>query len=211
MPESATEYYKKVASHLFSSLGWPCGYRIVFLGSFFGVFFLGGRRFFGQFWAILGNLGRFFGGRPISLSLNTGFGSGYVLVSLRAYASAGRLCARFTARIRLRRSAMCSFHCAHTPPIARAAVYCRSKIETADRFRLARNHSIVVLQNYDINVIYADKMERVHAEWRKIWMNDAPMATQSSKPAIDRATMAFWSCATMSSGVASVMPDVRRE
>ncbi len=100
MPESATEYYKKVASHLFSSLGWPCGYRIVFLGSFFGVFFLGGRRFFGQFWAILGNLGRFFGGRPISLSLNTGFGSGYVLVSLRAYASAGRLCARFTARIR---------------------------------------------------------------------------------------------------------------
>ena len=100
MPEPATEYYKKVASHLFSSLGWPCGYRIVFLGSFFGVFFWGGRRFFGQFWAILGNLGRFFGGRPISLSLNTGFGSGYVLVSLRAYASAGWLCARFTARIR---------------------------------------------------------------------------------------------------------------
>ena len=103
MPESATEYYKKVASHLFSSIGWPCGYRIVFLGSFFGVFFLGGRRFFGQFWAILGNFGQFwafFWGRPISLSLNTGFGSGYVLVSLRAYASAGRLCARFTARIR---------------------------------------------------------------------------------------------------------------
>ena len=122
-----------------------------------------------------------------------------------------RLCARFTARIRLRRLAMCSFHCAHTPPIARAAVYCRSKIETADRFRLARNHSIGVLQNYDINVIHADKMERVHAEWRKIWMNDAPMATQSSKPAIDRATMAFWSCSTMSSGVASVMRDVRRE
>ena len=98
MPEPATEYYKKVASHLFSSLGWPCGYRIVFLGRFFGVFFWGiffwgGRRFFGQFWA-------FFWGRPISLSLNTGFGSGYVLVSLRAYASAGRLCARFTARIR---------------------------------------------------------------------------------------------------------------
>ena len=55
---------------------------------------------FGQFWAILGNFGQFFGGRPISLSLNTGSGSGYVLVSLRAYASAGRLCARFTARIR---------------------------------------------------------------------------------------------------------------
>ena len=48
------------------------------------------------------SLGLFSGiwGRPISLSLNTGFGSGYVLVSLRAYASAGRLCARFTARIR---------------------------------------------------------------------------------------------------------------
>ena len=179
MPESATEYYKKVASHLFSSLGWPCGYRIVFLGRFFGVFFLGGRRFFGQFWAIWGV---FWG------------------VALFRYRS-----------IRALAPAMCSFHCAHTPPIARAAVYCRSKIETADRFRLARNHSIGVLQNYDINVIHADKMERVHAEWRKIWMNDAPMATQSSKPAIDRATMAFWSCSTMSSGVASVMPDVRRE
>ena len=182
MPESATEYYKKVASHLFSSLGWPCGYRIVFLGSFFGVFFFGGGGFlgnFGQFWAILGV---FLGG------------------ALFRYRS-----------IRALAPAMCSFHCAHTPPIARAAVYCRSKIETADRFRLARNHSIGVLQNYDINVIHADKMERVHAEWRKIWMNDAPMATQSSKPAIDRATMAFWSCATMSSGVASVMPDMRRE
>ena len=196
MPEPATEYYKKVASHLFSSLGWPCGYRIVFLGSFFGVFFLGGGGFlgnFGQFWAILGVF----------------LGSPYFAIA--QYGLWLRLCARFTARIRLRRSAMCSFHCAHTPPIARAAVYCRSKIETADRFRLARNHSIGVLQNYDINVIHADKMERVHAEWRKIWMNDAPMATQSSKPAIDRATMAFWSCSTMSSGVASVMPDVRRE
>ena len=182
MPESATEYYKKVASHLFSSIGWPCGYRIVFLGSFFGVFFWGGGGFlgnFGQFWAIWGV---------------------FLGVALFRYRS-----------IRALAPAMCSFHCAHTPPIARAAVYCRSKIETADRFRLARNHSIVVLQNYDINVIHADKMERVHAEWRKIWMNDAPMATQSSKPAIDRATMAFWSCSTMSSGVASVMPDVRRE
>ena len=187
MPESATEYYKKVASHLFSSLGWPCGYRIVFLGRFF---FGGGA----VFWAILGV---FLGGSPY--------------FAIAQYGLWLRLCARFTARIRLRRSAMCSFHCAHTPPIARAAVYCRSKIETADRFRLARNHSIGVLQNYDINVIHADKMERVHAEWRKIWMNDAPMATQSSKPAIDRATMAFWSCSTMSSGVASVMPDVRRE
>ena len=168
MPESATEYYKKVASHLFSSLGWPCGYRIVFLGYFFLVG--------GQFWGV------------------------FLGVALFRYRS-----------IRALAPAMCSFHCAHTPPIARAAVYCRSKIETADRFRLARNHSIVVLQNYDINVIHADKMERVHAEWRKIWMNDAPMATQSSKPAIDRATMAFWSCSTMSSGVASVMPDVRRE
>ena len=197
MPESATEYYKKVASHLFSSLGWPCGYRIVFLGSFFGVFFWGGAA---VFWAILGNFGQFgafFWGSPY--------------FAIAQYGLWLRLCARFTARIRLRRSAMCSFHCAHTPPIARAAVYCRSKIETADRFRLARNHSIGVLQNYDINVMHADKMERVHAEWRKIWMNDAPMATQSSKPAIDRATMAFWSCATMSSGVASVMPDVRRE
>ena len=54
------------------------------MGSFFGVFFWGGAA---VFWAILGNLGRFFGGRPISLSLNTGFGSGYVLVSLRAYAA----------------------------------------------------------------------------------------------------------------------------
>ena len=82
MPEPATEYYKKVASHLFSSLGWPCGYRIVFLGYFFwGA---------AVFWAILGNFGQFwafFWGRPISLSLNTGFGSGYVLVSLRAYAA----------------------------------------------------------------------------------------------------------------------------
>ena len=171
-----------------------------FFGVFFWGIFLGGRRFFGQFWAILGNFGQFgafFWGSPY--------------FAIAQYGLWLRLCARFTARIRLRRSAMCSFHCAHTPPIARAAVYCRSKIETADRFRLARNHSIVVLQNYDINVIHADKMERVHAEWRKIWMNDAPMATQSSKPAIDRATMAFWSCATMSSGVASVMPDVRRE
>ena len=87
MPEPATEYYKKVASHLFSSLGWPCGYRIVFLGSFFGVFFWGGRRFFGQFWAILGNFGRFFG------------------VALFRYRS-----------IRALAPAMCSFHCAHTPP-----------------------------------------------------------------------------------------------
>ena len=90
MPESATEYYKKVASHLFSSLGWPCGYRIVFLGSFFGVFFLGGGGFlgnFGQFWAILGNFGRFFG------------------VALFRYRS-----------IRALAPAMCSFHCAHTPP-----------------------------------------------------------------------------------------------
>ena len=88
MPESATEYYKKVASHLFSSLGWPCGYRIVFLGSFlgqfFGVFFLGGRRFFGQFLAIWGV---FFG------------------VALFRYRS-----------IRALAPAMCSFHCAHTPP-----------------------------------------------------------------------------------------------
>ena len=90
MPESATEYYKKVASHLLSSLGWPCGYRIVFLGSFFGVFFLGGGGFlgnFGQFWAILGNFGRFFG------------------VALFRYRS-----------IRALAPAMCSFHCAHTPP-----------------------------------------------------------------------------------------------
>ena len=87
MPEPATEYYKKVASHLFSSIGWPCGYRIVFLGSFFGVFFWGGRRFFGQFWAILGNFGRFFG------------------VALFRYRS-----------IRALAPAMCSFHCAHTPP-----------------------------------------------------------------------------------------------
>ena len=90
MPESATEYYKKVASHLFSSLGWPCGYRIVFLGSFFGVFFWGGGGFlgnFGQFWAILGNFGRFFG------------------VALFRYRS-----------IRALAPAMCSFHCAHTPP-----------------------------------------------------------------------------------------------
>ena len=90
MPDPATEYYKKVASHLFSSLGWPCGYRIVFLGSFFGVFFLGGGGFlgnFGQFWAILGNFGRFFG------------------VALFRYRS-----------IRALAPAMCSFHCAHTPP-----------------------------------------------------------------------------------------------
>ena len=90
MPEPATEYYKKVASHLFSSIGWPCGYRIVFLGSFFGVFFLGGGGFlgnFGQFWAILGNFGRFFG------------------VALFRYRS-----------IRALAPAMCSFHCAHTPP-----------------------------------------------------------------------------------------------
>ena len=101
MPESATEYYKKVASHLFSSLGWPCGYRIVFLGSFFGVFFLGGGGFlgnFGQFWAILGVF----------------LGSPYFAIA--QYGLWLRLCARFTARIRLRRSAMCSFHCAHTPP-----------------------------------------------------------------------------------------------
>ena len=84
MPESATEYYKKVASHLFSSLGWPCGYRIVFLGSFFGVFFLGGRRFFGQFWAIWGV---------------------FLGVALFRYRS-----------IRALAPAMCSFHCAHTPP-----------------------------------------------------------------------------------------------
>ena len=91
MPEPATEYYKKVASHLFSSIGWPCGYRIVFLGSFFGVFFFGGGGGFlgnfGQFWAILGNFGRFFG------------------VALFRYRS-----------IRALAPAMCSFHCAHTPP-----------------------------------------------------------------------------------------------
>ena len=81
MPEPATEYYKKVASHLFSSIGWPCGYRIVFLGSFFGVFFWGG----GGFW---GNFGRFFG-----------------RVALFRYRS-----------IRALAPAMCSFHCAHTPP-----------------------------------------------------------------------------------------------
>ena len=87
MPESATEYYKKVASHLFSSLGWPCGYRIVFLGSFFGVFFLGGGGFlgnFGQFWAIWGV---------------------FLGVALFRYRS-----------IRALAPAMCSFHCAHTPP-----------------------------------------------------------------------------------------------
>ena len=87
MPESATEYYKKVASHLFSSLGWPCGYRIVFLGSFFGVFFLGGGGFlgnFGQFWAIWGV---------------------FLGVALFGYRS-----------IRALAPAMCSFHCAHTPP-----------------------------------------------------------------------------------------------
>ena len=86
MPESATEYYKKVASHLFSSLGWPCGYRIVFLGSFFGVFFLGGGGFlgnFGQFWAIWGV---------------------FLGVALFRYRS-----------IRALAPAMCSFHCAHTP------------------------------------------------------------------------------------------------
>ena len=77
MPESATEYYKKVASHLFSSLGWPCGYRIVFLGSFFGVFFWGGGAILGVF------LG----------------------VALFRYRS-----------IRALAPAMCSFHCAHTPP-----------------------------------------------------------------------------------------------
>ncbi len=82
MPESATEYYKKVASHLFSSLGWPCGYRIVFLGRFFGVFFLGGGGGF------LGNFGRFLG-----------------RVALFRYRS-----------IRALAPAMCSFHCAHTPP-----------------------------------------------------------------------------------------------
>ena len=87
MPESATEYYKKVASHLFSSLGWPCGYRIVFLGSFFGVFFWGGGGFlgnFGQFWAIWGV---------------------FLGVALFRYRS-----------IRALAPAMCSFHCAHTPP-----------------------------------------------------------------------------------------------
>ena len=88
MPESATEYYKKVASHLFSSLGWPCGYRIVFLGSFFGVFFLGwGGGFlgnFGQFGAIWGV---------------------FLGVALFRYRS-----------IRALAPAMCSFHCAHTPP-----------------------------------------------------------------------------------------------
>ena len=87
MPEPATEYYKKVASHLFSSLGWPCGYRIVFLGSFFGVFFLGGGGFlgnFGQFWAIWGV---------------------FLGVALFRYRS-----------IRALAPAMCSFHCAHTPP-----------------------------------------------------------------------------------------------
>ena len=114
MPESATEYYKKVASHLFSSLGWPCGYRIVFLGSFFGVFFLGGGGFlgnFGQFWAIWGvflggALFRYRSIRALAPAMcsfhcaHTPPQVGYVLVSLRAYASAGRLCARFTARIR---------------------------------------------------------------------------------------------------------------
>ena len=88
MPESATEYYKKVASHLFSSLGWPCGYRIVFLGSFFGVFFFGGGGGFlgnfGQFWAIWGV---------------------FLGVALFRYRS-----------IRALAPAMCSFHCAHTPP-----------------------------------------------------------------------------------------------
>ena len=87
MPESATEYYKKVASHLFSSIGWPCGYRIVFLGSFFGVFFWGGGGFlgnFGQFWAIWGV---------------------FLGVALFRYRS-----------IRALAPAMCSFHCAHTPP-----------------------------------------------------------------------------------------------
>ena len=87
MPEPATEYYKKVASHLFSSLGWPCGYRIVFLGSFFGVFFWGGGGFlgnFGQFWAIWGV---------------------FLGVALFRYRS-----------IRALAPAMCSFHCAHTPP-----------------------------------------------------------------------------------------------
>ena len=83
MPESATEYYKKVASHLFSSLGRPCGYRIVFLGYFFG----GGGGFlgnFGQFWAIWGV---------------------FLGVALFRYRS-----------IRALAPAMCSFHCAHTPP-----------------------------------------------------------------------------------------------
>ena len=87
MPEPATEYYKKVASHLFSSIGWPCGYRIVFLGSFFGVFFWGGGGFlgnFGQFWAIWGV---------------------FLGVALFRYRS-----------IRALAPAMCSFHCAHTPP-----------------------------------------------------------------------------------------------
>ena len=73
MPESATEYYKKVASHLFSSLGWPCGYRIVFLGYFFLVG--------GQFWGV------------------------FLGVALFRYRS-----------IRALAPAMCSFHCAHTPP-----------------------------------------------------------------------------------------------
>ena len=83
MPESATEYYKKVASHLFSSLGWPCGYRIVFLGYFFwgGGGFLGN---LGQFWAIWGV---------------------FLGVALFRYRS-----------IRALAPAMCSFHCAHTPP-----------------------------------------------------------------------------------------------
>ena len=53
-------------------------------------------------------------------------GCGYVLVSLRAYASACALSpfgdtGAFVARIAFRRygllaAAMCSFHCAHTPP-----------------------------------------------------------------------------------------------
>ena len=53
-------------------------------------------------------------------------GCGYVLVSLRAYASACALSpfgdtVAFVARIAFRRykllaAAMCSFHCAHTPP-----------------------------------------------------------------------------------------------
>ena len=79
MPESATEYYKKVASHLFSSLGWPCGYRIVFLGSFFGGLFFwgGGGAILGVFWG----------------------------AALFRYRS-----------IRALAPAMCSFHCAHTPP-----------------------------------------------------------------------------------------------
>ena len=86
MPESATEYYKKVASHLFSSLGWPCGYRIVFLGRFLGSFF--GVFFWGIFFLGGGNFGRFFG-----------------RVALFRYRS-----------IRALAPAMCSFHCAHTPP-----------------------------------------------------------------------------------------------